>query len=67
MVAILTAFLALTAIGGGVGYFVFPVGLKMGIKQAINLKENGMVYPVYVKPPFKSRSEFHLFAITNPT
>lgn len=66
MVSFLTILGALALAGGSVGYFMFPLGLNMGIKSFINLKENGMVYPIFMKPPFGGRSEFRLFAIRNP-
>lgn len=57
---------ALAVVGGGVSYFTFPVGLKAGLEQAINLKENGMVYPLYMNPPFGSTTLFKIFSIKNP-
>lgn len=66
MISFLTIAGALALVGGSVGFFTFPMGVKMGIKMAINLKENGMVYPIYMTPPFPTKSTFYLFAIKNP-
>lgn len=57
---------SLAAAGGGIGYFAFPLGLNIGVKSMINLKENGMIYPLYMNPPFGTKSEFRLFSIQNP-
>lgn len=53
-------------VGGGINYFTFPLGLKMGLRSFINLGKNGMVYPVYMNPPFHSNSTYYLYEITNP-
>lgn len=66
MISLVTLFGSLALAGGGVGYFIFPMGLSTGIKSLINLKEGGMVYPVYMEPPFTTTTEFRLYAITNP-
>jgi len=52
--------------GGLLGYFFYPLGVRLGVKWVMNLAENGMVYPAYMKPPFPSESRFYLFAIENP-
>lgn len=66
MVSIITIIGLLALIGGLSGFITFPFGVKMGVKYSVNLAKNGPVYPLYMSPPFPTRSEFRLFAITNP-
>lgn len=66
MVNWLTIMGALSLVGGGIGYFAFPAGLKFGIKSTINLKEGGMVYPTFMDPPFAATSTYYFYEIKNP-
>lgn len=66
MVSFLTIAGTMALMSGSIGYLIFPMALTFGVKQAINLAENGLVYPLYMNPPFATRSSFHLYAIRNP-
>lgn len=66
MFSLVTLAGAMALVGGTVGFFAFPKGLSMGLKSALNLAETGMVYPLYMSPPFPTSSVFHLYAIKNP-
>lgn len=57
---------SLVLAGGSVGYFTFPAMMSMIIGSLINLSENGMVYPLYMNPPFPATSSFRLYEIANP-
>ena len=65
-IGVMTILGAMALVGGGVSYVGFPMGLKFGIEKAVNLKEGGMVYPLYMNPPFASSTTFKIFSITNP-
>lgn len=66
MVSLLNLFGVLGITGGLLGYFGFPMGLKMGVNSLLNLSENGMVYPLYMKPPFPSNASYYLYEVVNP-
>lgn len=66
MVSVLMILGSMALVGGGVSYFGFPMGVMMAIKMMINLKENGMVFPLYMDPPVGTLSKYSLFAIKNP-
>lgn len=66
MINLLTLLGTLAIAGNGIGYFTVPGAVRLGIGQLLNLKENGMVFPQYVKPPFAGKSEFYIYAIKNP-
>lgn len=66
MVSVITILGLLGLVGGGMNYFTFPIGLKVGLDTFINLKESGMVFPAYMNPPFPSNSTFYICEITNP-
>lgn len=52
--------------GALIGYFTFPMAIKFGITYFVNLSQNGMVYPLYMNPPFPSIAAYYLYEITNP-
>lgn len=66
MVSFLTVLGVLGLSGGLAGYFVFPMGMEFGVKSMINLGENGLVYPKYMNPPFKSTASYYIYEIKNP-
>jgi len=66
MVAVITILSSLSLVGGAIGYFAFPTIVASAVKSLINLSENGMVYPLYMDPPFATQSRFYLFDVTNP-
>lgn len=66
MASMITMMSALAVAGGGLMYFTFPVGLRVGIGMFLNLKEGGMVYPKYINPPFGTTANYHIYEIKNP-
>ena len=66
MVSLVTIVGALALAGGGISYFVYPLGLEMGIKIFLNLGEGSLLYSNYMNPPFGSRTMFKLYVIRNP-
>lgn len=66
MVNLVTLVGTLAFVGGGLGYLLFPMGIKLGIGYFLNLSEDGLVYPTYMNPPFKPASRFWIYAVKNP-
>lgn len=66
MVSLVNVFGVIGITGDLLGYFGFPVGLKMGIESMLNLDRNGMIYPVYMKPPFPTNATYYLYEVLNP-
>lgn len=65
MVSWFTLVAALTAGGGLLATFALPSGLEFMLPNFLNLKQSGVVYPMFVNPPFKLRSSYYLFEIKN--
>lgn len=66
MVSLITIVGALALVGGGASYYGLPKGLEMVIPSIINLKENGMVYPIFMNPPFPSIAQYYVYELMNP-
>lgn len=65
MVAMLALLGAMMAVGCGTGYFITPKAIEFLVPKLINLAENGMVYPIYMAPPFPMKSRYYLYEIKN--
>lgn len=66
MVSILAIIGSLALVGGSIGYFTFPMSLSYGLTNMINLKSDGMVFPLYSDPHFPSTTTFYIYEIANP-
>lgn len=66
MVNFLTLVGALGLFGGGIGYFAVPASISLSISYFLNLSESGLLFSLYMNPPFGMKSKFMLLAITNP-
>lgn len=66
MVSAVTILGMLGLTGGLIGYFAYPIGVKMGIDYVINLDQGGMVYPLYMNPTFATLAKYHLYEVLNP-
>lgn len=65
MVATLTLLGALMAVSAGGAYFTMPKSIEMLLPKFVNLDKNGMVYPMYIAPPFALKSRYFVFEIVN--
>lgn len=65
MVATLTILGAMMAAGSGTSYFTVQKSIEMILPKVINLAPNGMVYPMFIAPPFKLRSRYFVFELLN--
>lgn len=65
MVATLTILGALMAVSAGGAYFTMPKSIEIMLPKFVNLDKNGMVYPMFVAPPFALKSRYYVFEIVN--
>lgn len=50
----------------GALYYFLPGLLEMGIRSQINVKEDGQLFPNWIKFPVAIKNEFRFFEIVNP-